>query len=231
MPLLLIEDEEHIAFSLEYNLSEEGYEVDTVGTLADARQKLDERGYDIVILDVMLPDGDGMSFCRSMRDAGDTTPVLMLTALGGKSDIVDGLDAGADDSVPKPFDVSELIGRLEALRRRRRWDREQAGLPSDGGIVELAGCEIDIDRREVRKDGEVLSMTDLEFELLHYFLVHPNQVVTREMLLVDVWRLPATTNTRTVDNFIVRLRKRFEEDPSNPEHFLTVRGSGYRFRR
>lgn len=231
MQLLLVEDEEHLAFSLEYNLVAEGYQVDVAGTLADARRHLDQTDYELIVLDVMLPDGNGMDFCRGLRDSGDTTPVLMLTALDATDNIIDGLSTGADDYVPKPFDLRELIGRIEAVLRRRRWEREQVGLPDTGGTVELEGHQVDLDRREVTNpDGEQVTMTDLEFELLSYFIRHPHQVVTRENLLESVWKLPATTNTRTVDNFIVRLRKRFEPDPAEPSHFLTVRGAGYRFR-
>lgn len=229
--LLLVEDEEHLAFTLHFNLIAEGYEVDVAPSIEGARSCLEGRSYDALLLDVMLPDGDGIEFCRDLRAGGERAPILMLTALGTTEDIVRGLDAGADDYVPKPFQLPELIGRLDSLMRRLNWDRQLAAEPIEGGQRRFGrGHLVDLDRGKVYVDGQPLTLTDLEFELLAFFVRHPNEVVTRERLLEEVWRLPGTTNTRTVDNFLVRLRRMFEADPAHPEHFMTVRGSGYRFR-
>ncbi len=233
--LLLVEDEANLAFTLEYNLRAEGYLVDVAPTLADAATRLGRESYEVLVLDVMLPDGSGFDLCRQLRARGNRTPILMLTALGTSDDVVGGLDAGADDYVTKPFDLTELVGRITALRRRRAWDREATPVPA-AKLFRFGPFTVDLARREVTRKGvlgtgpgEQVPLTDLELELLAYFVQRPGEVVTRAQLLEDVWQLPRTTHTRTVDNFLVRLRRLFEQDPAAPKHFMTVHGTGYRF--
>lgn len=225
--ILLVEDEEHLAFALGYNLEEEGYEVEVVSTLAAARHAMAAGPVELVVLDVMLPDGDGMEFCRSMRAAGDRTPVLMLTAKNTAPDVIDGLDAGADDYVGKPFDVGELLGRVSALLRRRSWDRTEQHPVAD--TYEFGPHVIDFARHTILADGREVNPTELELKLLRFFVANENRVVSREELLENVWEVSRRVETRTVDNFIVRLRRIFEADPARPRYFVTVRGVGYRF--
>lgn len=225
--LLLVEDEAHLAFTLEFNLREEGYEVLTAATLADARRHLNAKP-DLIILDVMLPDGNGLAFCASLRKRGDHTPVLMLTAKGSSEDVVNGLDTGADDYMTKPFALQELLGRIAAMLRRLQWHAEPRQSPPTP-LFHFGPHTVNFDVHEVYTHGQPIDITDLELRLLRYFIEHQDKAISRQTLLQDVWQVSGTNNTRTVDNFLVRLRRLFEEDPARPVHFLTVRGVGYRF--
>lgn len=230
--LLIVEDEEHLAFSLEFNLAEEGFQVDLSADVAAARARPLER-YDLFILDVMLPDGNGIELCRELRQRGVLAPVLFLTAKDGVQATVAGLEAGGDDYLAKPFVLEELLGRIGALLRRQRWqsapgeasktDRPQAGSLSFGDV------EIDFGSREAQVRGEPTRLTELEARLMRYFSEHEGEVVSRQQLLQDVWNISPRSQTRTVDNFVVRLRRLFERDASRPRHLLTIRGAGYRF--
>jgi len=227
--LLLVEDEEHLAFSLRFNLEAEGYTVSTASTLAEARAALDDDdAHDLIVLDVMLPDGSGRAFCARMRDRGDRTPVLMLTAKNAPPDIIAGLEAGADDYLGKPFDLSELLGRITALLRRRQWDRGRPAAASDA-TVRFGGATLDRATRRIRSGGDEVELTELELRLAEYFIARPNEIVRREALLEDVWGVSPNSRTRTVDNFVARLRKLIEPDPRRPHHLTTVRGAGYRY--
>lgn len=227
--LLVVEDEENLAFSLEFNFEAEGYEVTLATCLAEARRFLEHASYDLVVLDMMLPDGQGIDLCRELRLGGDHTPVLFLTAKGAPDDVVAGLDAGADDYVTKPFVLAELLVRVAAMLRRQRWN-EAAPVAANLREVEFGeGNSVNFGTREAFAQGEPVSLTDLEMRLLQFFCERQNLVVSRQELLEDVWGLAGDTNTRTVDNFLVRLRRLFEPDPSRPQHFVTVRGVGYRF--
>lgn len=226
--ILLVEDEEHLAINLEFNLLEEGYKVDVAESLAQARSHRTSQRHDLIILDVMLPDGLGTDLCQELRDNGDLTPILMLTAKGTSEDIVTGLESGADDYMTKPFSLMELLGRIKAMLRRQTWD--QPPPEAQQKIFHFQNHSINFDTHEVLAHGSPITLTALELRLLRFFVDHENQVVSREALLEEVWGLSKNTNTRTVDNFLVRLRRLFEEDPSNPQHFQTVRGIGYRFR-
>jgi len=227
--LLVVEDERHIAAGLKLNFELEGYEVDVVGSAREAASKLvDPEGYDAIILDVMLPDSDGFSICRRMRDAGDFTPVLMLTARGATQDRVRGLEAGADDYIVKPFELSELLARVRVMLRRRSWEREVAS-PDTPSELRFGDARVDFDAQEAYLGDEPLTLTRLEFDLLRYFAAHPGRVLSRQELQQEVWKLENYPNSRMVDNFILRLRKHFEHDSSNPRHFVAVRGAGYKF--
>lgn len=227
--LLVVEDEQHLAFSLEFNFAAEGYDVAVATCLAEARANLGEASYDLIVLDMMLPDGLGIDLCRELRLAGDHTPVLFLTAKGAPDDVVAGLDAGADDYVTKPFVLQELLTRVAAMLRRQRWN-DAAPAPGAIRAIEFGdGNRVDFETREARARGEAVSLTDLELRLLRFFVERQSLVVSRQELLEEVWGLAGDTNTRTVDNFLVRLRRLFEADPSRPAHFVTVRGVGYRF--
>lgn len=223
--LLLLEDEENLAFSLEFNLSQEGYLVDVAGTLAQARTCLETARYELLILDVMLPDGLGFDLCRELRNRGDVTPIVMLTAKGQSHDIVRGLDAGADNYMTKPFSLDELLARIAAMLRRQAW----LDTPQTLSRFHFGPHLVDFDRHEVHANGELVDLTALEVSLLRYFIENQERVVSREELLENVWQVSRHTVTRAVDNFIVRLRRVFEEDQSNPRYFQTVRGVGYRF--
>ncbi len=227
--LLIVEDEKHLAFALEYNLSAEGYDVDVAPDVATARQ-LVSRSPDLVLLDVMLPDGNGFDFCREVRTAGVTVPVMFLTAKGSLDDIVRGLEAGGDDYVTKPFALQELMGRVKAILRRRTWDgATRATVAPGAGAYRFAEHEIHWESREAFAWGRPASLTDLEFRMLRYFADNPGRVIPREELLANVWEVSPELNTRTVDVFMARLRRVFEREPAHPQHFLTVRGAGYRF--
>ncbi len=224
--ILLVEDEEHLAINLEFNLLEEEYTVDVASTLAQAGQLVKQKP-DLIILDVMLPDGLGTDFCQTLRHAGNLTPILMLTAKGSSDDIVTGLEAGADDYMTKPFVLRELLGRVRSMLRRKRWSGEEASEPVD--VFHFHNHTINFQTCEVLAHEMPVTMTALELRLLRYFIDHAGEAISREKLLQEVWGLSAQTHTRTVDNFLVRLRRLFEEDASTPQHFLTVRGVGYRF--
>lgn len=226
--LLLVEDEEHLGFTLQFNLQEEHYHVDWAPTLADARNHL-STGYDLILLDVMLPDGTGFELCKEIRAQGNRTPVLFLTAKGSSEDIVTGLEAGADDYMTKPFVLGELLARIKAMLRRSSWQSNEASIALPPETFSFGHVHIDFRSHEVTMEGNPVELTHLEFRLLRFFIEHQNQVVSREVLLESVWEVHATSYTRTVDNFLVRLRRLFEKDPSQPKHFLTVRGAGYKF--
>lgn len=233
--ILVVEDEAHLAAGLKLNLELEGYVAQTVGSARDAGKALLEGpAFDALVLDVMLPDADGMEFCKKMRDAGDLTPVLMLTAMGTTDDRVRGLEVGADDYLVKPFELEELLARMRSILRRRRWDRSDEPAVLSEGPLRVGGATIDIDARtaqiaEGSEAGQEIQLTKLEFDLLMYFVAHPNRVLSRQELQEKVWRLENYPNTRMVDNFILRLRRYFEPNPSQPKTFVSVRGAGYKF--
>jgi two-component system OmpR family response regulator len=225
--LLLVEDETGLATGLRLNLELEGFEVDVAATARAAGAfLLRPDAYAAIILDVMLPDVDGFEFCRRLRHGGNYTPVIMLTARNAAEDRVTGLEVGADDYLVKPFEVSELLARVRSALRRRRWDRRSAEAQP---TLRFGGALVNFDTHEVRVEGRAVQLTQLEMDLLRYFADNAGRVLSRGELLEKVWKLRDYPNTRTVDNFIARLRKLFEPDPARPVHFLSVRGSGYRF--
>jgi DNA-binding response OmpR family regulator len=226
--VLLVEDEEHLAAGLKLNFELEGYAVDLAGTAREAGALLlAPAGYDVIILDVMLPDVDGFTLCQKLRSSGNTTPVLMLTAKGGVDDRVEGLNVGADDYLTKPFELSELLARVRSLLRRLSWQRDGGEDPP--AQLQLGRASIDFDKHRAELDGEELHLTKLEYDLLRYFASNPDRVLSREELQREVWQLQDYPNRRMVDNFIMRLRRHFEADPTEPRYFLSVRGAGYKF--
>ncbi len=221
--ILVVEDEPNVGFGLQFNLEEEGYDVTLVETLHAARARIGD-GWDLVLLDVMLPDGDGMQWCRELRARGDLTPVLMLTARATAEDTVDGLEAGADDYLAKPFTLEVLLGRVRARLRRSTWQ----AAPRPAQLAEIGALSVDFDACTAQRGGAPVELTALEMKLLRYLLDHTGRAVPREELLSQVWGVSASVTTRTVDNFIMRLRRLVERDASEPEVIVTVRGVGYR---
>ncbi|MCZ6805704.1 MAG: response regulator transcription factor [Deltaproteobacteria bacterium] len=227
--LLVVEDEDHLAAGLKLNLELEGYRVDVAANAKEAGQRLlDPTGYDAIVLDVMLPDVNGFDLCKRFREAGNFIPVIMLTARSSPDDRVRGLEAGADDYMVKPFELGELLARVRSVLRRRQWEQD-AGNHVKSSRLSFGDAEINFDTHEVKVAGEPIQLTQLELDLLRYFAENAGRVLSRTELLERVWKLRNYSNTRTVDNFISRLRRRFEGDPSDPTHFLSVRGAGYKF--
>ena len=231
--VLIVEDEKHLADGLRYNLKAEGYEVETAGTGEEALALLVDRRktYDVLVLDVMLPGIDGFSLASQLRSQGQFIPILMLTARGRSEDVLRGFEAGADDYLPKPFELGVLLARINALLRRREWfhkDRSRAGA-GETKTFDFDGKTIDFEALELRSGSQVVNLTLMEADLLRYLIEHEGKIVSRSAILEDVWGLREDTDTRAIDNFIVRLRKYIEDEPSRPRHLLTVRGVGYRF--
>lgn len=220
--VLLIEDDPSIVAGLQLNLSLEGYEVLTASDGETGYQLAVARQPDLVLLDVMLPGMHGLEVLRRLREFDPEMPVLVLTARGEEADKVLGLQLGADDYISKPFNLPELRARINAALRRQRL--RAAGQ----SVCEFNDVQVDLDRHRAQRAGQPVSMTAREFALLAYFLRNPERVLTRETLLSEVWRTDYLTH-RTIDNFVGRLRAKFEPDPDRPRYFLTVRGVGYRF--
>jgi len=241
--VLVVEDEQHLADGLRFNLEAEGYTVKTVSDGEAALSLLvdEQQRYDALVLDVMLPGKDGFTVASELRAAGHFVPVLMLTARGRPEDVLRGFESGADDYLPKPFELSVLLARLNALLRRREWfhrDQTKAvgkdaepttSMADDDEEFAFGGRVIDFRNLELRTSQQTIRLTLMEAQLLRYLVKHEGKVVSRKAILEEVWGLDEDTDTRAIDNFIVRLRKYIEEDPSKPDHLLTVRGVGYRF--
>lgn len=241
--VLIVEDEKHLADGLRYNLEAEGYTVETVGDGEAALAFLldEQRSYDAVVLDVMLPGKDGFTVAAELRATNHYVPVLMLTARGQPEDVLKGFESGADDYLAKPFELSVLMARIHALLRRREWLRRsdaeangqttavaQIGEAQDE-VYTFNGKTIDLGTLELRTAEQTVRLTLMEAQLLRYLIKHEGQVVKRKAMLEEVWGLHEDTDTRAIDNFIVRLRRYIEDEPSRPRHLLTVRGLGYRF--
>jgi DNA-binding response OmpR family regulator len=235
--VLIVEDEKHLADGLRYNLRAEGYDVDIAGTGEEAAKLLLDRrkAYDVVVLDVMLPGIDGFELASSLRQKGQFVPILMLTARGRPEDVLRGFEAGADDYLPKPFELTVLLARIHALLRRREWLRNDRSTAVDAGsdgtpnVFGFGNRIIDFAALELRSGEQTVNLTLMEAELLRYLINHDGRIVSRSAILEDVWGLREDTDTRAIDNFIVRLRKYIEDEPSRPRHLLTVRGVGYKF--
>lgn len=226
--VLVVEDEESLSRGIRFNLELEGFEVEVIADGARALERLTGPGAvppDLLILDVMLPGLDGFSVARGLRERGDRTPILMLTARGLPEDVVQGLEAGADDYLPKPFDLTVFLARVRSLLRRREW---ASGGPATGAPVRIGAAEVDFAAFEVRVAGQAQRLTLLEAALLKLLWEQAGRVVGRGEILEKVWNLHPDTETRAVDNFIVRLRRYLQDDPRAPRHLLTVRGAGWR---
>lgn len=228
--VLIVEDEAHLAAGLKLNFELDGYRVVVARSLREAGAALVQSGpIDIILLDVMLPDGDGYSFCRQLRDNGQYMPVIMLTARSAAEDRVRGLDSGADDYMPKPFDLPELLARVRSALRRSGWRQPDSASEGPQGTLRFGEAVINFDTHEATASGRPVRLTQLELDLIQYFAQHPGRVLSREELLERVWKLRNAPNTRSVDNFIVRLRRHFEREPDKPVYFVSHRGAGYRF--
>ena len=224
--ILIVEDEQHLADGLKFNLDAEGYSADVVETGEEALDRLTDAGrepYDLVVLDVMLPGKDGFAVVSELRAAQQFVPVLMLTARGRPEDVLKGFGAGADDYLPKPTELTILLARISGLLRRSQWARRAQDRYT------FAGRTIDFDALELRVGERVLPLTLMEANLLRYLVTHEGKAVSRKAMLEDVWGVREDTDTRAIDNFIVRLRRYIEPEPARPQHLLTVRGVGYRF--
>jgi two-component system alkaline phosphatase synthesis response regulator PhoP len=253
--VLVVEDEAHLAQGLQFNLQAEGYFAEVVSDGESATKRLIEKkeDFDAIVLDIMLPGKDGFAVVSELRAARNYVPVLMLTARGRPEDVLKGFAAGADDYLPKPFDLSILLARLQGLLRRSQW--MSAGQPSnsalaasessatlnldksasdsqnlsDFGKFSFDGKTIDFGVLELRTRSNVIHLTLMESELLRHLVRNDGKIVSRKQILEEVWGLHEDTDTRAIDNFMVRLRRYIEDDPAQPRHLLTVRGVGYRF--
>jgi len=230
--VLVVEDEQHLADGLRFNLEAEGHEAVVA---RDGEQALDmllkeRRAFDVVVLDVMLPGKDGFVVATELRAAGHFVPILMLTARGRPEDVLRGFESGADDYLPKPFELAILLARIKGLLRRRQWN-EQGAEPTDTppDVYSFAGRTLDFRAMEIRALGTSYRLTQMECDLLKYLVKNAGQAISRGTLLEQVWGLHESTDTRAIDNFIVRLRRYLEDRPSAPKILLTVRGVGYKF--
>jgi two-component system, OmpR family, alkaline phosphatase synthesis response regulator PhoP len=240
--VLVVEDELHLAEGLRFNLEAEGYVAEVVGDGEGATDKLVQRKepFDVVVLDIMLPGKDGFAVVSELRAARNYVPVLMLTARGRPEDVLKGFASGADDYLAKPFDLSILLARLQGLLRRSQWlqggNSNSAAAPQnnkgdigDFGRFSFAGKTIDFGALELRSGGTTIHLTLMESELLRHMVQNDGKIVSRKQILEEVWGLHEDTDTRAIDNFVVRLRRYIEDDPGTPKHLQTVRGVGYRF--
>jgi DNA-binding response OmpR family regulator len=221
--ILIVEDEPAMQRGLRDNLEVEGYEVETAGDGETGLQQILSQQFDLIILDVMLPKVSGFDVCRKAREKGVTTPIIMLTAKGEEIDKVVGLELGADDYITKPFGLREFLARIKAVLRRQGGDRR-----SRGGPVRIADAEVDFATYTALRAGKEISMTPKEFEVLMFLWENRNATVSRDQLLTEVWKYDDSVSTRTIDNFILKLRQKIEPDPSRPRHIITIHGIGYK---
>jgi DNA-binding response OmpR family regulator len=250
--VLVVEDEAHLADGLRFNLQAEGHAVEVAADGESALERLVEKRerFDAVVLDVMLPGKSGFDVAALLREKKNYVPILMLTARGRAEDVLQGFASGADDYLPKPFELAILIARLESLLRRSGWMKDRVGVDAGDGAghdgdkarrapageqgtggdtFSFGGKTIDFGELELRTLGNTIHLTVMEADLLRYLVKSEGRVVSRKAILEDVWGLHEDTDTRAIDNFVVRLRRYIEEDPSQPKHLQTVRGVGYRF--
>ena len=237
--ILIVEDEAHLAQGLRFNLEAEGHSVQISdrGEEALARLLKDNETYDALVLDVMLPGKDGFSVARELREAKNYIPVLMLTARGRAEDVLKGFESGADDYLPKPFNLAILLARIESLLRRKEWSQNTSA-PTTKPALPEASLEksysfgdklVDFQNLRLHMGDKVVQLTLMEMELFRYLIQNAGRPVSRKAILEDVWNLREDTDTRAIDNFIVRLRRYIEPEPAKPVHLLTIRGIGYQF--
>lgn len=227
--VLLVDDEEHILRLLDYHLAKEGYQTELVGDGRSALKLAETEHFDFILLDIMLPQLDGIEVCKRIRAKGITTPIMMVSAKGDEFDKALALELGADDYLTKPFSPRELIARVKAILRRTEKDQTDDNDLSDEQWV-VNGLRVFPDRHEVYKDNDMLNLTPKEYELLLYLIKHPNMTLTRERLLERIWGYDFGQETRLVDVHIGKLREKVEDDPKNPKFIKTIRGYGYKFK-
>jgi len=244
--ILLVEDEEHLAAGLKFNLEAEGYQTQVAGDGESALELLlnKREAFDLLVLDVMLPGKDGFTVASELRKGNEYIPLLMLTARNQPQDVLRGFESGADDYLPKPFDLAILLARIRSLLRRREWagtllsdpptdtriaEANHNNQPREFDVYRFASKEVDFGTLELHSESQTFRLTLMEAELLRFLIANAGKNVSRKQILEQVWGLHEDTDTRAIDNFIVRLRKYIEADPSKPRHLLTVRGVGYRF--
>ncbi len=237
--ILVVEDEAHLAEGLRFNLEQEGYSVQVAGNGEEALDRLlkNKEDFDALVLDVMLPGKDGFTVARTLRETKNYIPLLMLTARSRPEDVLQGFESGADDYLPKPFILSILIARVGSLLRRKTWEHrppqhstKPAGRGADSTDTFRFGDKVvDFENLRLQAGKETVQLTLMESELLRYLIQNAGHPVSRKAILENVWDLQEDTDTRAIDNFIVRLRKYIEDEPSDPRHLVTVRGLGYKF--
>lgn len=225
--ILIVEDEEHLAEGLRFNLELEDYEVEIANNGRSALEILAENQFDAIVLDVMLPEIGGFEIAKKLRSSKNFTPILMLTALGKPEDVLQGFEAGTDDYLPKPFDLSIFLVRLKGLLRRQKWMQQETEKTED--IFIINGKKIDFQNLELQTEEETLQLTLMEAKLLRHLIENEGKAVSRKTILGEVWGLNQDTDTRAIDNFIVRLRRLLEDEPNSPKILQTVRGVGYKF--
>jgi DNA-binding response OmpR family regulator len=237
--ILIVEDEAHLAQGLRFNLEAEGHVVQVTDNGEDALKRLlkDRENFDALVLDVMLPGKDGFTVAQELREARNYIPLLMLTARGRPEDVLKGFESGADDYLPKPFNLAILIARIESLLRRKKWSQDSNTSATKSARPEVGSPEtysfedklVDFQNLRLHSGGKVIQLTLMETELFRYLIRNSGHAVSRKAILEDVWNLHEDTDTRAIDNFIVRLRRYVEREPSKPLHLLTIRGVGYQF--
>ena len=237
--ILVVEDEAHLAEGLRFNLEQEGYSVQVAGNGEEALDRLlkGKEDFDALVLDVMLPGKDGFTVARTLRETKNYIPLLMLTARSRPEDVLQGFESGADDYLPKPFNLSILIARVRSLLRRKTWEhgasrpsaKPAARADASPDIFRFGDKIVDFQNLRLQAGDETVQLTLMESELLRYLVQNAGHPVSRKAILENVWDLQEDTDTRAIDNFIVRLRKYIEDEPSSPRHLLTVRGLGYKF--
>jgi DNA-binding response OmpR family regulator len=231
--ILVVEDETHLAQGLRFNLEAEGHSVDITDNGEDALDRLLKKNqhYDALILDVMLPGKDGFTVAGELRQARNFIPLLMLTARSRPEDVLRGFESGADDYIPKPFNLAILIARIGSLLRRKNWLSNDAAGPvvQNGDVVTFGDKTADFQKLQLRSGKDIYQLTLMESELLRYLIQNSGRPVSRKEILENVWNLKEDTDTRAIDNFIVRLRRYIEDDPTKPQYLTTVRGLGYQF--
>lgn len=237
--ILIVEDEAHLAQGLRFNFEADGHSVQTAERGEEALTRLvkNRENFDALVLDVMLPGKDGFSVARELREAKNYIPVLMLTARGRPEDVLKGFESGADDYLPKPFNLSILMARIESLLRRKNWSRAANSRTPDSERPDAESLDtfrfddkvVDFKKLQLRAGRNVVQLTVMELDLLRYLIKNAGRPVSRKAILQDVWNLHEETDTRAIDNFIVRLRRYIELRPSTPRYLITIRGLGYQF--
>lgn len=227
MKILIVEDEKHLAEGLRFNLELEEFEVELAENGEIALEILGEHNFDAIVLDVMMPKVDGFTVAKTLRENEDFTPILMLTALGKPEDVLQGFESGIDDYLTKPFELDIFLARLNSLLRRQKWTSKNSQIEND--TFEFDGKSIDFTNLELKNQNETIQLTLMEAKLLRHLIENNGKAVSRKEILEEVWNLSDETDTRAIDNFIVRLRRYLEENPSKPQILQTVRGVGYKF--